>query len=650
GGNQTISILFTPIYINRLKLKNRIIMAQMGMTSRGTQWRDGIIRQRFKDFFAARARGGVGLIMVGNCSVDVSIAYGRLSLYDDRFIPGLRELVDSIHAFDVPVGINLQHPGRQGSSTRGKYPLVAPSPIPRSPSSEVPKELSVTEIEDLVEKFAETARRAKEAGFDLVEIYGSHGMLISQFLSPHSNKRTDEYGGDLMRRSRFAVEIIKRAREKIGADFPLSIRLNGEDHVEGGLTLEESKVIAPLLVQAGVDLINVSAGVFGSYPVIIPPYDTPFGCNSDLAAEVKSVVSVPVGTVGRINDPRFAEEILLAGKADLIAMARPLLADPDLPSKALKGQFDEIRKCIGCNQGCYDRYERVDSAYEAETSCLVNPMVQRERELEIVPAKEKKTVMVVGGGLAGLEVARVAALRGYEVTLYEEDSELGGQWIMASKPPHKEEFREAINYLCRQVRKVEVTLELGKLVTSTLVEKARPDVVVIATGAVPIVPAIPGVERENVVTAWDILQGKARVGDRVLVVGGSATGLETAELLAAQGKNVVIAEMLEHLGRDIGSTVRFHLRHRLSTHGVKLFKSTKIIEITEEGVVVITEGKEEIWRDFNTIVLAVGSRSRNELAGEIKDKVAKLYIIGDASSPRNGLEAIREGTEVGRQI
>jgi NADPH-dependent 2,4-dienoyl-CoA reductase/sulfur reductase-like enzyme len=502
----------------------------------------------------------------------------------------------------------------------------------------------VEEIEGLIEKHVETAEKIREAGFDFVEIKACHGYLLSSFISPHSNVRKDKYGGDLSGRAKIVLEIIRRIKVRLGKDFIVSCRFNGSDHVNGGMTLEESTKLAQLLQDGGTDLLSVTAGVHGSFPLIIPPFHVPQGCFVYLAGAIKQAVDVPVAAVGRIKDPRMGEDILRSGKADIIAMARALLADPNLPAKARRGAFDEIRPCIGCNQGCQDR------APGLETTCLVNPTAAREKEMALVPARERKKVMVIGGGLAGMKAAITARCRGHRVTLYEEGNELGGQWRLACIPPNKEEFAELFNYLLREFQKLDVTSHLGMKATAKTLAKEDPDVVVIATGAVPYKPEIPGVDRDNVVLAWDVLAGKALVGNQAVIIGGNGLGLEVADFLASQGKGIQVVEALTHIGRDLGPTVRWHLRHRLSELGVSLLTATKAAEISDEGIALLdSEGRTSSYV-ADTIVLATGVTSRNELMDQFKGFARELYVIGDAAKPRNALFALREGAEVGRKI
>jgi 2,4-dienoyl-CoA reductase-like NADH-dependent reductase (Old Yellow Enzyme family)/thioredoxin reductase len=640
--DNTLSRLFSPIKIGDVKIKNRFAMAPMGLFYSSF---DGAVRQEFNDFIITRAKGGVGMITLG----DAGIGFTSLEITVDsaaqrRMIKAAKELVKAVHDHGVRIGVQLNHSGRQLDSAIPGYQLIAPSPIPWSKRSEVPRELTIDQIEQLIEKYGNAAEKIKEAGFDFVEVKTCHGYLLSSFISPHSNRRTDQYGGDINGRARFSLEIIKRIRQKLREDLLISCRFNGSDHIREGLTLEESRELARLLVAHGVDFLSVSAGVYGSYPVIIPPFYTPQGCYLHLAEEIKHAVCVPVVTVGRIKDPRMANEILESGKADIVSMARALLADPDLPIKAQRGAFDEIRFCIGCNEGCQDKIAGF------ETTCLVNPAAGRERQMAIVPANKPKRIMVIGGGLAGMEVAKTAALRGHKINLYEENIMLGGQWRLASMPPCKEEFVELLNYLIVQLKKLGVTLCTGTRATAKTVEEENPDVVVIATGALPLKPHIPGIEHENVVTAWDVLANRVHTGKQVVVIGGNALGLETADYLASQGKDVKVVEELGHVGRDLGPTVRWHLRHRLKELGVSILISTRIVEITSGGVVMADREGKSIHKSFNTIVLAAGSVSRNELVDEVKGMVREVYVIGDASNPRNALFAIREGAELGRKI
>ena len=638
-----LQMLFTPIKVGGLELRNRIIMPPM-IERLAT---DGVPNDAVKDFYAARARGGLALIVLTPGIVDISMASPiQLGIYDDSFIPGFRQFTDLIHSCGARMGIQLMHLGRQGGEIQGYQP-VAPSPIPLTPRDEVPHELTTGEVDSLVEKFAAAARRARDAGFDMVELHGCHGYLLSSFFSPLTNQRHDRYGGSVANRARFVVEIVKLIKERAGRDFPVSVRMNGSDYMPGGTTVDMARQTAALLVEAGADMIGVSGGAYGSYPVIVPPYDQPRGCNVPLAAAIKEAVKVPVSVAGRLDDPLIADGVLVSGKADLIAVARGLLADPELPNKAARGDFAGVRRCIACNV-CIDG----DPTPVSPITCTVNPEAGREREMAITPAAQRKKVMVLGAGLAGLEAARVAAVRGHQVTVYEEKAEPGGQWLLASKPPHKEDHLLLLRYLLGQLDRLGVEIKCGMKVTAAAVTQTRPDVVLVATGARPLVPPIPGVDSPGVLTAWDVLAG-VEVGKRVLVAGGGLTGMETAEFLAEKGREVVVVEMLQRVGADMGGTVRWHLMNRTKGLNMKTFVSTRIVEIKPGGVVVVSRnGAVETWEAFDTIVLACGVRPNDELSRELAGLGVdvEVHVIGDAARARRGLEAIRSGAEMGRRL
>lgn len=620
--------LFSPMKIGDLELKNRLVMSPVGTRLA----RDGMVTEDFKGFYTARARGGVGLIILEPCFVEPAGEGMFLSLHEDRFGSSLQGLIDDIHAIGSKIGMQLYHAGWQ----EGKKDARFLPPIP-------PAELSVERIHDLIKKFTDAARRGKEAGFDLIEIHAAHGYMLSQFLSPSANQRKDKYGLDITGRTRFLVEIIQAIREVVGEGYPLSCRINGADHVPGGLTLSDAKEVASVIEKNGIDLISVSAGSLGSYPLTIPPFDIEKGCYVPLAEGIKNVVQIPIIVAGRINTPEIAEDILRKGKANLVAMARGLVADPELPQKSINGGTDGIRKCIACNN-C------LDDDYEGHISCTVNPLAGRESVLDIILSPASKKVMVVGGGLAGLETARVAAIRGHQVSLYEKDITIGGQWLIAARPPHKQEFESLLSWYATQIGKNGIQLNLGSTVEPELVVQESPEVVVMATGAVALIPEIKGFEHDEVIHAWEILSGRSIAGDRVMVIGGGATGLETAEFLASQGKKVAVIEMMKRFGSDMGGTVYYHLRIRLKQLGVEMFKKTEVREVSDNGVMVLRGGLEEQWKGFDTIVLALGSKSRNELAAQISGMVNELYVVGDAAEIGNAASAIRQGMEIGMKI
>jgi len=634
--------LFEPIKIGTMKLKNRIVMPPMG-TNFSTE--DGYASKRLIDYHVERAKGGVGLIIVEGAYVEPRGrgSVRQLAVDNDNKISGLKKLATAIQTNGAKAALQLFHGGRQSlSSIIGTQPVSA-SEVFCKLTRETPRALTVKEIQDVVEAFAEAARRTKAAGFDAVEIHGAHGYLINQFLSPLTNKRTDEYGGDVKGRTRFLLEILGRIRDKVGSDYPILCRINGDDYIEGGLTLEETKKIAQMLEAAGVDALHISGGIFDSPVPTTAPMALPRGNMVHLAAGIKKVVKVPVIAVGRINDPELAEKILQEGKADLISMGRALLADPELPKKAATGELDDIRKCTACNE-CITRI-----VFDKEIACSVNAALGREAEYRIRKAKVPRKVLIVGGGPAGMEAARVSALRGHKVVLYEESDRLGGQLNLAVVPPHKEEMKSVTAYLGSQIRKLGVKVVLGEEVTPLLVKKIKPDVVFVATGSVPTIPEIPGVKGEKVVTANDVLAGKASVRERVVVVGGGMIGAETAEFLAEGGKKVTILEMLRRIGVDMVPTVIMLLYQRLKKLGVAMITNAKVEEITEDGVVYEKDGEKQTV-EADSVVLAVGSKPNISLMKALEGKVSELYAIGNAKELGNVLEAVHEGSRLAREI
>jgi len=635
--------LFEPTKIGTMKLKNRIVMPAMD-TNYSSE--DGFVTGRLVNYHVERAKGGVGLIIVEGAYVEPrgKGSFMQLGVDHENKIPGLKELAAAIHAKGARAALQLFHGGRQShSAIIGMQPVSASEVFCRM-TQETPRALSVEEIQNVIEAFGEGARRTRASGFDAVEIHGAHGYLINQFLSPLTNKRTDKYGGDVKGRTRFLLEILELTREKVGSDYPILCRINGDDYIEGGLTLEETKKVASMLEAAGVDALHVSGGIYDSpVPVTTGPMALPRGNMVHLAAGIKEVVNVPVIAVGRINDPELAETILQEGKTDLVSMGRALLADPELPMKAAVGALEDIRKCTACDE-CIARL-----FLNEQIACSVNAALGREEEYTIRKAKVSKRILVVGGGPAGLEAARVSAARGHSVILYEKSDRLGGQLNLAVVPPHKEEMKSVVPYLEGQIRKLGVKVVLGEEVTPLLVEKIHPDVVFVAAGSVPTIPEIPGAKERNVVTANDVLAGNASVKERVVVVGGGMIGAETAEFLAEKGKRVTILEMLGRIGIDIVPMVISLLYPRLKKLGIVMITNAKVEQITHDGVVYERDGKKQTL-DSDSVVLAVGSKPSVNLMNALKGNVPELYSIGNAKQPCKVLEAIHEASLLAREV
>jgi 2,4-dienoyl-CoA reductase-like NADH-dependent reductase (Old Yellow Enzyme family)/thioredoxin reductase len=633
--------LFEPGWIGSLELKNRLVMPPMGTNY---ALKDGTVTQRQIDYYEERAGGGVGLVIVEISCVDSPVGKAgvrQICIDDDRFIPDLSRLAEAIKRHGVKAAIQIHHAGRQTSAKFTGHQPVAPSPIP-APAGEQPRELTLSEIAILVGRFAEAAERAKRAGFDGVEIHGAHGYLISQFLSPLSNRRQDAYGGDLEKRARFLLEMIEAIRRRVGRSYPIWCRLSAmEIGVEDGITLEETQVVARLVEEAGVDAIHVSAHQVT--PARRPPMAQPPCLFVPLAEGIKKVVSVPVIAVGRIP-PELGEGVLHEGKADFISIGRALLADPHLPQKVAMGRIEDITPCISCLT-CLD-----SATWRREgIFCVVNPALGREREYELKPAVSPKKIVVVGGGPGGMEAARVAALRGHKVVLFDDGDELGGQLLLAAKPPFKDTIETFRQYLVGQLTKLGVELRLRQRFTADVLGEIKPDVVILATGVKPFIPQIPGVQSKKVLQANEVLNG-AETGERVAVIGGELVGCETALYLVEQGKKVTVMRRGPELAAKVQQFIREPLVGRLQFKGASILTGVEYEEITEAGVVIRKGTGEREVVEADSVVLAAGAVPNTELLADLQDKVARVFLVGDCSEPRGIREAVEEGYRAGIEI
>lgn len=497
----------------------------------------------------------------------------------DGQIESHRKLTERVHAAGGKIAAQIYHAGRETSSAVTGVQPVAPSAVREPSMPETPRELTIPEIHTLVEQFGDCAKRAKAAGFDAVEVHGAHGYLAGAFASPLSNKRSDEYGGTIRNRARFGMEIIRNIKEKCGKDYPVLYRISSVEYVPGGLDIEESKVIARLMEEAGADCIHCSQGVYASTHTIIPPSVFPRAGYVEHAAEMKKAVQIPVIAVGRINDVEIAESVLQSKKADLVTMARASLADPELPNKVLKGRGDEVIRCIGCLQGCIGENGKGNGI-----RCLVNPLTGMEDEYDLTPADKAKQVLVIGGGIAGCEAAISAALKGHKVTLIEKNDRLGGQWIPASVPIGKSEFTSFLCWQKSMLEKMHVQILLNTAADAELIKLYEPDTVIIATGSRPFIPPIQGADQHFVVATHDVLLGKTEPGNRVVVIGGGLVGAETADMLGQQCEQVTIIEMLPQIMKDGEAAPTKYMKERFFQNGVQIHTSTKLLEIGDHTV------------------------------------------------------------------
>lgn len=624
-------------YIGTMKLKNRMIVPAMSTRFVGD---DGKATEQFIAYHETRAKGGWALLITENIVIDKGVGAKKElpGLWEDEQIEGYKKLTERIHRADGRICAQIYHAGRNTHSGITGVHNVAPSPICDPSNREIPYELSVEEIKSIEEKFANAALRAKKAGFDAVELHGAHGYLIAQFLSPYSNKRCDMYGGSLENRARFAIEIVRAVREKVGEDYPLIFRISGTEFIPQGMNIEHAKAICMLLKQAGVDAINCSQSSPATAYNTVPSFYVSNGAFVELASEIKKVVNVPVITVGRINSPHMAEEILESGKADIIAMGRASVADPELPHKVEQGDTEAILTCIGCCQGCLG-----NTIKKKSLTCLVNPFAGKETlySPQSKTAKPKK-VFVIGGGISGCEAAIVSAMKGHTVTLVEKTDRLGGQWIAASMPNHKSEFTSFIGWQKLQLERLGVKVILKTSVTREMIVSELPDVIFNATGSQPIMFNLEGIENIETVTAHEILLGKKSFGKHPLIIGGGMVGAETAEYIARYGVPVELVEMRDGVAVDCEPGPKYFLMKSLKELNVNLHTSAKTKRIEGNAVIIEKNNSEQRIEDVDQIIFAVGVRSNQEINSVLDGIDVDIIHIGDVASTKNGLANVQE--------
>lgn len=646
--------LFEPICINKMQLKNRIVMPPMHtrFASESGETTDRII-----EYYVERAKGGVGLIIIENTCIDwlVGRASGNpIRIDQDIYTCGLRDLVEAVHKYDTKIASQPHHSGRQNTRANiegGRSP-IAPSSIPCGLCKDIPDEMTIDDIKRVINQFVAAARRTKQAGFDALELHAAHGYIITQFLSPYTNKRNDLYGGSLENRMRFPIEVVSRVREEVGPGFPIIYRFSAEEKVPGGQQLEESLCLVKRLEKEGVDAFHVSAGIYESITWIYP--DDP-GVLVYLAEAVKKEVKVPVITVGRLGNPLDAEKVLEEGKADLVSMGRSLLADPYIPLKTKLGKTEEIVPCIACNE-CVGR---LFSGWRL--GCTVNPLLSKEYKIKISKTHSPKKISIIGAGPAGLEAARVATLMGHKVELFDKREKIGGQLQEASVAKFKEEhLKPLITYYENQIDKLKIEVKLGREIKAEEIINSKPDAVIVATGSIPIIPNIDGIKNKNVYLAVDFLASEQKVAgkrvnignnEKIFVIGGGEVGLEAALVLEEKGNKVVVVEITDQIARDLNSVQIEYMNRRLKNSNLAILKNHRVVKIKEGKVVIEDIANFEISEsDCDSVFIAIGFKPNNNLAMQLTGKVPEIKAVGDCVNIGRLFQAIHNGFNAACQI
>lgn len=659
-----INKLFEPISVGPMSLRNRVVMTAINLQYTP----GGVVTDRLIDFYSARARGGVGLIVVGGAEIDDQAA-GRdlmLSIKDDRYVPGLRRLTTAIRREGAKTAVQLYMAGAYSFCGLKGLPTLAPSEYFSHFSRQKTTAMTLDDIERVQEDFVQATRRAKEAGFDGVEVLASAGYLLCQFLSPKTNKRDDDYGGPLENRMRFALETIRRIRREAEPEMAVIVRVAGNDFVPGSHTNVEARIFAAAAEKAGADCISVTGGWHESRVPQIT-MDLPQAGYAYLAAGIKKVVNVPVIACNRINEPIVAEKVLKDEVAELVGMARGLIADPEFVNKARAGRLAEIRRCVACNQGCFDKGQQ-----QLPVGCTVNRQAGWGTETSLGLATQPKRILVAGAGPAGCEFALRAAQRGHKVILCDKEKHIGGQVHWAAGATSKHELHHLLDYYRAVLPKYGINLRMGSEVTPEQVSQEKPDLVVVATGAAPLEPPIEAVQAPNVVQAWDVLKGNVQTGVNVVVVGGGSVGLETAKFLAAKGtispdqlyfltlheaespevlrelmlkgaKRVTVIEMAGKMGQDVGRSTRWVLLKELELRGVKLISEATMTEIEPDRVVYTDSQGNDVVLAADTVVMAMGSRPENSLAQKLQETGVEVRVIGDAKKCGRIADALEDG-------
>lgn len=647
-------VVFEPIKIGSLTAKNRIEVAPTVM---GLANADQSVSRELIEFHRAQAKGGAAIVTVGESAIDKDRAInqaGQINLGDERIIPGLSTLAEAIKRNGAIASIQLQHAGRMAirDLIGGRNPIGPSGAFGKFTEDRRRGEVEVEEMtlemmDQVIENYASAAFRAKQAGFDMVMVHGGHGWLLSQFISPAANHRTDEYGGSIENRARFPKRVVRAIKERCGQDFPIEYRFSATDLVPGGLELEDATQFAKIM-QDEVDLFQVSSGMISdprTYPYTLVADYLPYGENADRTAVIKRAVGKPVAVVGSVSYLEFGGQLIAEGKCDIVAMCRPFIADPALVRKMTKGLAKDVRPCIRCNE-CTMRVGHI-----LPGRCSVNPIAGQDDYYRSFPLpRRRKKVVIVGGGPAGMEAALVASSRGHDVVLFEEQAQLGGNLATFAPLPFKLDAKRYLEFLLKQISDSQVKVRLNTRAEEGLIAAEAPQELIVAVGSEPAWPPIPGLDQKRAVWAGDVVAGRRATGDKVIMLGGGATGCEAALFLAQQGRQVTIVEMLGDLAPDFNACNRALLLELLGENSVEIKTGTRVVEVRDGAVVVVGPEGSSYEIQGDTLVVALGARSRVDVVDRLRGLAEEVHVVGDAVRPRIIYDAVHEGFEAAMEI
>ena len=643
---------FSPIMIGNMWVRNRLVVPAMDSAMFED---DGSVSQRTLDYYGKRADGGYGIVILEIAAIDDKGMGmpGEPHLYEDSRIPGLARLAGRIHQGGARALVQLHHAGRETTAPMigGRQP-VGPSAIPSTVYREPVYEMTTQEVCEMIDSYIRAARRCLQAGFDGVEIHAAHGYMGLQFFSPRTNKRIDEFGGDYDGRSRFLRLIVEGIHNACGEDFVVTVRIDSVEDRIGGIRENDAVVLARLLEEAGADALNVSAGTYSAWDTIVPPPATEAAWNWHAARRIRDAVDIPVMVAGRFTSPYIIEQTIECGHTDLVCTGRQSITDPEFPNKMMAGAVEDIIPCISCTQRCMS-FNDHSTLQEGDwgISCMLNPMSNNRTDVRYSPAAVPKKVMVIGTGVAGMEAAQIAADRGHRVSIYEKNGpeKVGGQFLIASYPPYKQELTRAIRYYKHMCDKNGVIFHFNTEVTPDFIKQEAPDVLIIATGATPIMPVFPGVNDPKVVQANDVLSGKVILADSALLIGGGLVGVETAEFCRDYCDRVSIVEMQPQVATELYMTVRDAMLRRFQDERIQIYTNTAAVKIESGTVFCDRDGEEVKFEGYANIVLALGAKSYQPFE-DTQDLAREVYIIGDAKKARSAVEAIYEAARVAMKI